>query len=113
MEEGRVYCWQVMMTTPTTSGLEEIPSNIIAFKIGESGNVETQNIITNQLLIAIQQAIGDDQFSSIFGSGNELENYLPTGQVEVNGIDVDESSIAYLLSQIQNNTYQIQSITIE
>ena len=113
MEEGRVYCWQVMMTMPTTSGLEEIPSNIIAFKIGESGNVETQNIITNQLLIAIQQAIGDDQFSSIFGSGNELENYLPTGQVEVNGIDVDESSIAYLLSQIQNNTYQIQSITIE
>ena len=113
MEEGRVYCWQVMMTTPTTSGIEEIPSDIIAFKIGESGNVETQNIITNQLLIAIQQAIGDDQFSSIFGSGNELENYLPTGQVEVNGIDVDESSIAYLLSQIQNNTYQIQSITVE
>ena len=113
MEEGKVYCWQVMMTMPTTSGLEEINSNIIAFKIGESGNVETQNIITNQLLIAIQQAIGDDQFSSIFGSGNELENYLPTGQVKVNGIDVDESSIAYLLSQIQNNTYQIQSITIE
>ena len=113
LEEGNVYCWQVMMTLPTTAGIEEMASSISAFKIGEVGNVETPGLITNSLLIALQRALGDDQYSAYFESGNELQGYNPTGQVEINGVNVDESSVSYLLNQIMSNTYQIRSISVE
>tara|TARA_Y100001970_G_scaffold117083_1_gene145714 strand:+ start:321 stop:1490 length:1170 start_codon:yes stop_codon:yes gene_type:complete len=113
LEEGKVYCWQVMMAMPTTSGTEEMRSSIGAFKIGEPGLVETTDEITNPLLIAIRQALGDDQFNAFFGSGNELQGFIPTGQIEVNGVTIDGSSANYLLGQIENNTYQIQSIVLD
>ena len=113
LEEGNVYCWQVMMAMPTTVGSEEMASSISAFKIGEVGNVQTPGLITNSLLIALQRALGDDQYSAYFGSGNELQGYNPTGQVEMNGVNVDESSVNYLLNQIMSNTYQIRSISVE
>ena len=113
LEEGNVYCWQVMMAMPTTVGSEEMASSISAFKIGEVGNVETPGLITNSLLIALQRALGDDQYGAYFESGNELQGYNPTGQVEINGVNVDESSVSYLLNQIMSNTYQIRSISVE
>jgi len=113
LEEGSVYCWQVMNTMPTTSGTEEMTSTIAAFKIGESGNVEMQDMTSNPLLMALRQALGDDQFNAYFGSGNDLQGFNPTGQVEVNGVTVDESSLNYLLNQISSNAIQIQSISVE
>ena len=113
LEEGNVYCWQVMMSMPTTLGSEEMTSTIAAFKIGEAGNVETPGMVTNPLLMALQQALGDDQFNAYFGSGNDLQGFNPTGQVEVNGVTVDESSVNYILNQISSNAYQIQSMSVE
>ena len=113
LEEGKVYCWQVMVTMPTTSGSEEMTSSIAAFKIGVAGNIETPGVISNPLLMALQQALGDDQFNAYFGSGNDLQGFNPTGQLEINGINVDESSINYLLNQISSNTVQVQSISVE
>ena len=113
LEEGSVYCWQVMNTMPTTSGTEEMTSTIAAFKIGESGNIEMQEMTSSPLLMALQQALGDDQFNAYFGSGNDLQGFNPTGQVEVNGVTVDESSLNYLLNQISSNAIQIQSISVE
>ena len=65
------------------------------------------------LLITLEEALGADQFNALFGDGNELQGFLPSGQYEVNGVTVDESSVGYLLNQIINNTYQIQSINVE
>ena len=65
------------------------------------------------MLIALQRALGDDQYNAYFGFGNELQGYNPTGQVEINGVNVDESSVSYLLNQIMSNTYQIRSISVE
>ena len=113
LEEGSVYCWQVMNTMPTTSGTEEMTSTIAAFKIGESGNIEMQEMTSSPLLMSLKQALGDDQFNAYFGSGNELQGFNPTGQVEVNGVTVDESSLNYILNQISSNAIQIQSISIE
>ena len=113
LEEGKVYCWQVMMTMPTTSGIEEMTSSISAFKIGETGSIEIINNLSNPLLLMIQQALGDDQYNAYFGSGNSLQGYNPTGLYEVNGITVDESSINFILNQINSNAYQVQSIAIE
>ena len=102
-----------MMSMPTTSGSEEMTSTISAFKIGEAGNVETTDLVSNPLLMALQQALGDDQFNAFFGSGNDLQGFIPTGQVEVNGVTVDESSVNYILNQINSDAYQIQTISVE
>ena len=114
LEEGNVYCWQVMMTMPTTSGTEEMMSSIFAFMINQSdgGNANNSSAM-NTLLIALEQVLGQDQFNALFGSGNELQGFIPTGQIEINGVGVDESSLNYLLNQINSENYQIQSIMVE
>ena len=102
-----------MMTLPTTSGAEDMASPIFAFKIGTAGTVETTGAVTNPLLVVLQQVLGEDQFNAFFGSGNEFQGYTPTGQIEINGITVDEASVSYLLNQILSNNYQIQSVGVE
>ena len=113
LEEGKVYGWQIMISLPTTIGQEEMASTINAFKIGSAGTVENTDMFTNPFLMVLQEVLGDDQFNAFFGSGNMLQGYNPTGQFEMNGITVDEASVGYILSQIESNTYQIQSVTVE
>ena len=113
LEEGMVYAWQTMMLLPTTSGMEEMASSIFAFKIGITGTVETTSAILSPLLMTLQQVLGDDQYNAFFGSGNVLQGYNPTGQLEINDINVDEASLNYLLNQFLSNSYQVQSITVE
>ena len=89
-------------------------SSIFAFMINQSdgGNANNSSAM-NTLLIALEQVLGQDQFNALFGSGNELQGFIPTGQIEINGVGVDESSLNYLLNQINSETYQIQSIVVE
>ena len=113
LEEGKVYVWQVKKTMPTTAGDEDMLSTIYGFKIGVSGQVEVSSPSRSTLLMALQQAIGDDQFNSLFGDGNELEGFVPTGQLEINGVNVDEAGVNYLFNQINSQNYLIQGITVE
>lgn len=114
LEYGKVYCWQVMMTLPTTSGPEQMLSSVYSFMINQSGGANTNtNNSMNTLLLALEQALGQAQFNALFGSGNDLEGFIPNGQIEINGVNVDESSLNYLLNQINSNAYQIQSIVVE
>ena len=113
LEPGNVYCWQVMIKLPTTSGTEEMVSNISAFKIGVSGEIENASMISNPFLLALKNTLGEDQFNALFGPGNDLQGFIPTGQLEVNGVTVDQSSINYLLGQIQSDALKIRSVTVE
>ena len=114
LEEGNIYCWQIMKTIPTTSGSEQMLSSINSFMINQSDMVNTNtNSSMNTLLLVLEQALGQDQFNALFGSGNDLEDFTPTGQIEINGVSVDESSLNYLLNQINSDAYQIQSIVVE
>ena len=112
LEAGNVYCWQIRITLPTTSGTEDMLSPIYAFKIGQAGNIETTSAITDPLLMMLQQAI-PDKFNSYFGSGMALEGYVPSGQIEINGVTVDQSVINNLLQQIMSQNYQINSVQVE
>ena len=114
LEEGNIYCWQLMKEIPTTSGLESMVSSIFSFMIYQTGgeNSNTSSSM-NALLLALEQAIGQDQFNALFGSNSDLQDFIPTGQIEINEVSVDESSVNYLLNQISNNIYQIQSVSIE
>ena len=114
LEQGKIYCWQIMKTIPTTSGTEPMVSTIHAFKINLSGDGNSSsNSSMNSLLIALSQTLGQDQYNSLFGSNSDLQDFVPTGQIEINGVIVDESSLNYLLNQISNNDYQIQSVIVE
>jgi len=89
-------------------------SSIFAFMINQSdGDNANNGGSMNTLLIALEQALGQDQFNAFFGSGNDLQGFIPTGQIDINGVSVDESSLTYLLNQINSDTYQIESIIIE
>ena len=87
-------------------------SPIFAFKIGQAGTIETSNIVSNPLLMMLQQTL-PDQFNNYFGSGRELEGFLPSGQIEINGVTVGPSVVNNLLQQIMNQDYQIQSVVVE
>ena len=60
----------------------------------------------------LQQTL-PDQFNNYFGSGRELEGFLPSGQIEINGVTVGPSVVNNLLQQIMNQDYQIQSVVVE
>ena len=112
LDPGNIYCWQVRISLPTTAGNEDMLSPIFAFKIGQAGTIETSNIVSNPLLMMIQQTL-PDQFNNYFGPGRELEGYLPSGQIEINGVTVGPSVINTLLQQISNQEYKIQSVVVE
>ena len=112
LDPGNIYCWQVKISLPTTAGNEDILSPIFAFKIGQAGTIETSNIVSNPLLMMIQQTL-PDQFNNYFGPGRELEGYLPSGQIEINGVTVGPSVVNNLLQQISNQEYKIQSVIVE
>lgn len=112
LDPGNIYCWQVKISLLTTSGNEDMLSPIFAFKIGQAGTIETSNITSNPLLMMIQQTL-PDQFNNYFGPGRELEGYLPSGQIEINGVTVGPSVINTLLQQISNQEYKIQSVVVE
>ena len=112
LDPGNIYCWQVRISLPTTAGNEDMLSPIFAFKIGQAGTIETSNIVSNPLLMTIQQTL-PDQFNNYFGPGRELEGYLPSGQIEINGVTVGPSVVNTLLQQISNQEYKIQSVVVE
>ena len=112
LDPGNIYCWQIRLSLPTTAGNEDMLSPIFAFKIGQAGTIETSNIVSNPLLMMIQQTL-PDQFNNYFGPGRELEGYLPSGQIEINGITVGPSVVNNLLQQISNQEYKIQSVVVE
>ena len=112
LDPGNIYCWQVRISLPTTAGNEDLLSPIFAFKIGQAGTIETSNIVSNPLLMMIQQTL-PDQFNNYFGPGRELEGYLPSGQIEINGVTVGPSVVNTLLQQISNQEYKIQSVVVE
>ena len=112
LDPGNIYCWQVRISLPTTAGNEDMVSPIFAFKIGQAGTIETSNVTSNPLLMMIQQTL-PDQFNNYFGPGRELEGYLPSGQIEINGVTVDPSIVNTLLQQISNQEYKIQSVVVE
>ena len=112
LNPGNIYCWQVKVSFPTTAGDEDMISPIYAFKIGQAGTIETTNIVSNPLLMMIQQRL-PEQFENYFGPGRELEGFLPSGQIEINGVTVGPSVVNSLLQQFSNQEYQIQSVVVE
>ncbi|MBQ34270.1 MAG: hypothetical protein CMG32_05430 [Candidatus Marinimicrobia bacterium] len=116
LEMGGLYVWQVKESRPTTSGNEDIISEIYLFKIAVLGREvesfgETQEL--GPLLQSLKQALGDGQFTALFGSNGDLEGYSPTGRFTLNGETVDETSATGIITQIINGNIPDIDVQVE
>ena len=116
LEMGRLYVWQVKVSRPTTSGNEDIISEIYLFKIAVLGRGtesfgETQEL--GPLLQSLKQALGDGQFTALFGSNGDLEGYNPTGRFTLNGETIDETSATEIITQIINGNIPNIDVQVE
>ncbi|MFQ6605070.1 MAG: hypothetical protein ACE5D8_05875 [Fidelibacterota bacterium] len=112
LQFGRVYVWQIRQTLTTTAGQEELLSSINAFKIADMAG--TSNTATvDPTLQMLQQALGDDQFTGIFGPGSALDGFIPTGIFSINNVSADQSSVAFILNQIVNQNVIVKNIRVE
>ncbi len=112
LEFGNVYVWQIRQTLLSTAGQEELLSPVYAFKISDMNSPSSPET-TNPVIQMLQQALGDAQFNQLMAAGQQLNGYIPTGDFSINGIPVDESSVAFILNQVINQNIQVQSIQVE
>lgn len=100
LEPGKIYVWQVKKDLITTSGTEELLSNILVFKVKDFSPPESQSIQNNisPTGMVLRSLIGDDMSDQIFGSGGQAEGAVANGNITLNGDAVDISLVQNLVS---------------
>lgn len=114
LEFGKLYVWQVKKSVVTTGGMEELISNINAFKVADpAGGTAATPAAYHPVLEGLRQALGEDQFNALFGTGSPLDGYTVQGTYTIDDQSVDESSITYLLNQVINQNISVINVDIE
>ena len=101
LEPGKVYVWQIRKDLVTTSGTEQLLSDIRAFKIKDftssdgDGN-DTED--TTPVGMLLRTIMGDDLANRIFGSGGQAAGMVANGNITLNGESIDVSVAQSLVS---------------
>jgi hypothetical protein len=101
LEPGKVYVWQVRKDLTTTSGTEQLLSDIMSFKVKDFTSTESDDSDsedTSPAGMALRTLIGDELASRIFGSGGEAGGMVANGHITLNGESVDVSFVQSLVS---------------
>ena len=101
LEPGKVYVWQIRKDLVTTSGTEEILSDIIAFKVKDFTSTDDENSggeDTSPELMLLRTIIGDDLANRMFGMGGQVSGMTPNGNITLNGENIDMSVVQSLVS---------------
>ena len=122
---GKIYVWQIRKDLPTTSGNEELLSDIVAFKVRDfssiaSGGTSDMNDISPAGML-LRTLIGDNLADRMFGDGGEVEGMVANGNITLNGVKVNISVIQSLVlsgtevkDQYGSNTYRpMEVISVE
>lgn len=122
---GKIYVWQVRKDITTTSGTEEIFSDIMAFKVKDFTSTETSESSgddTSPAGMALRSLIGDELSNRLFGDGGDANGMIPNGTITLDGESVDISFIQSIVSmgiatedENGNETYraiQIRSVEV-
>ncbi len=99
LEPGKVYVWQIRKDLVTTSGVEQLLSDIRAFKIKDfttSDDNDTGD--TTPVGILLRTIIGDDLANRMFGSGGQVAGMVANGNITLNGESIDISVAQSLVS---------------
>ena len=122
---GKIYVWQVRKDITTTSGTEEIFSDIMAFKVKDFTSTERSESSgddTSPAGMALRSLIGDELANRLFGDGGDANGMIPNGTITLDGESVDISFIQSIVSmgiatedENGNETYraiQIRSVEV-
>jgi len=101
LEAGKVYVWQVRKDLTTTSGTEQLLSDIMSFKVKDFSSSESDDTgadDTTPAGIVLRSLIGDDLADRIFGAGGQAAGMSANGNITLNGETIDVSVAQALLS---------------
>ena len=101
LEAGKVYVWQVRKDLTTTSGTEQLLSDIMSFKVKDFSSSESDDTgadDTTPAGIVLWSLIGDDLADRIFGAGGQAAGMSANGNITLNGETIDVSVAQALLS---------------
>ena len=101
LEPGKVYVWQVRKDLATTSGTEQLLSDIMSFKVKDFTSSESDDTgadDTTPAGIVLRSLIGDDLADRIFGAGGQAAGMSANGNITLNGETIDVSVAQALLS---------------
>ncbi len=113
LEFGHIYVWQIKQLMVTTAGTENILSPILSFKIASPGGEAPPPETIEPVLQALQQALGEGQYNTIFGPDGILNGYLPNGTVTLNGTTIDEQTMNYIINEFINQNLVISNVEVE
>ena len=124
LEAGKVYVWQVRKDLTTTSGTEQLLSDIMSFKVKDFTSSESDDTgadDTTPAGIVLRSLIGDDLADRIFGAGGQAAGMSANGNITLNGETIDVSVAQALLSmgiptedEDRNETYRpMEIISVE
>ena len=101
LDPGKVYVWQVRKDLTTTSGTEQLLSDIMSFKVKDFTSSESDDTgadDTTPAGIVLRSLIGDDLADRIFGAGGQAAGMSANGNITLNGETIDVSVAQALLS---------------
>ena len=101
LEPGKVYVWQVRKDLTTTSGTEQLLSDIMSFKVKDFTSSESDDTLADDTTpagIVLRSLIGDDLADRIFGAGGQAAGMTANGNITLNGETIDVSVAQALLS---------------
>jgi len=101
LQPGKVYVWQVRKDLVTTSGTEQLLSDIRAFKIKDftsSDGDDNDTEDTTPIGILLRTIMGDDLANRMFGSGGQAAGMVANGNITLNGESIDVSVAQSLVS---------------
>jgi len=101
LEPGKVYVWQIRKDLTTTSGTEQLLSDIMSFKVKDFTSTESNDSAsedTSPAGMALRALISDELANQIFGSGGEAGGMVANGHITLNGESVDVLFVQSLVS---------------
>ena len=114
LQRGKLYAWQIKKEIPTTIGEEIYISPISIFKVAEFSSIpQSKQILTDPILIALKDLLGEENFNTFFAAEGELANYSQNNNYQANDKKVTSRDILNILDQIQKGTISIVSINVE
>ena len=119
LEEGKLYVWQIKKELPTTSGMDAYLSPISVFKLADpsatnqEGFSTSTKVISEPILIALKDLLGEDPFDAYFGDDGEFSHYLPNDTYRINTETTMSNDILKIIDQLKQGTISVVSISVE
>jgi len=119
LETGKLYAWQIKKELPTTLGTDAYLSPVFVFKYPDLSTANqmdfssSSQVISDPILIALKNLLGEENYNTYFGNNGEFSNYLPSGAYRINNENSTSNNILMILDQLQQGTISVININVE